>query len=432
MRFVLLLALVSLTAHADPRGRFERFCGRTDQGRTHRGLQCDSGAFFEAFGTNGAGTTTACSTTAPTGARGEALTFTRGSNGTCTKTATGGLATSGIADGDLVSLSSNVARVEYDSAGVLGLLVESSRTNVLLQYIALANAVYADVATPTLTGSQTDPKGGTNAVQIDDNDAAAFEGRSQTVTVSAGVAYTAHCYVKAGTLAKATISLDGTTASVTDLSATTWSIVEVTDASSSGVAIAFQVLNGSVASDTGTVKWGGCQVEAGTYRTSIIETAGAAVARSAETAYFNTALPASDTGSMAATLTATWTVSTSATSPLLIASSVVASPANNLIFLNSAATSGTDWRCVSANAAGAAFNTGVAARGTGPWRAYCAMTSGGTIAGAWGANAMAASAAQSGTFNAGAFLNLGQVGGANHSDGIVSRVCRNPSDTRCR
>lgn len=249
-------------------------------------LPTTSFAFFEAFPASGAGTSGVCSTTAPTGAKGETLTFTRGSNGTCTKTATGGLATTGIADGDLVVLSSNVARVEYDSAGVKGLLVEKAGTNVLLRFIEYANAAWADVGTPTLTGSQADPFGTTTAVQFEDDDGAAYEGRSQSVTVSAGAAYTAHCYVKAGTLAEARITLDGTAHTITGLSATTWSIIEVTDASSSGVSIAFQALNGDATGDTGTVIWGGCQVEAGSYRTSITPTTSAAVTRAADAPEF--------------------------------------------------------------------------------------------------------------------------------------------------
>jgi len=94
------------------------------------------------------------------------------------------------------------------------------------------------------------------------------------------------CFVKAGTLATARLSLDGTTADFTGLSSTTWTLATVVDASSSGVAIAAQALNGSTAAATGTVIWGGCQVEAGAFATSMVPTVAAAVARNVETAYF--------------------------------------------------------------------------------------------------------------------------------------------------
>ena len=72
-------------------------------------------------------------------------------------------------------------------------LVESLRAQVLFRFIDYANALWSDIGTPTLTGSQTSPFAGTyatSAVQFDDNDGAAYEGRAQTVTVSAGVAHT--------------------------------------------------------------------------------------------------------------------------------------------------------------------------------------------------------------------------------------------------
>ena len=82
---------------------------------------------------------------------------------------------------------------------------------IFLRFIDYANASWADVGTPTLTGGQTAPWSGTyasSAVQFDDNDAGAYEGRSQSVTVSAGAAYFMHCYVKAGTASDARILLE--------------------------------------------------------------------------------------------------------------------------------------------------------------------------------------------------------------------------------
>lgn len=243
-------------------------------------------AFFEAFNSRGMGTFGACSTTAPTGAKGETLTFSRASSAVCTKTASGGLAASGIADGDLVLLSSNVARVEYDSASKLKLLVEPAGTNLLLQYLALDNAAWSDVGTPILTTGQADPFGGTAAVKVDDDAAGAFEGRSQSITVSAGAAYFMHCYVKAGTSTKARISIDGTTQDISGLSASTWSIVEKGDASASGVSIPIQILVGNAVTDVGSVIWGGCDVKTGTSRTSIVPTGVATATRAADLPFF--------------------------------------------------------------------------------------------------------------------------------------------------
>jgi hypothetical protein len=302
MRGALLLVLLGwLPPSWVEGGRFDRINSRCEAGRSGRGLECstDSLAFFEFAAASGAGMGSACACTTPTGAKGEPLTFTRTGDATCSRR---GLATTGIANGDLVTCAANLPRVE-PSGGVLGLRVEGARTFSLLRFIDIANALWADVGTPTLTGGQASPWTGalsTSAVQMDDIDAAAQEGRSQTVTVTAAVAHTMHCYVKAGTLTSAAISLDGTVATITGLVTTSWSIVEVTDASSSGVAIAARILNGSTAAGTGTVIWGGCAVEAGSYRTSIMPTVASAVTRNAETTSLtSTVLPL--TGSVAVT-----------------------------------------------------------------------------------------------------------------------------------
>jgi hypothetical protein len=426
MRALFLLALVSLTAHADDSpGRFARFCDRTAQGRTTRGLQCDDLAFFEAFPASGAGTTTACSTTAPTGAKGETLTFTRASPATCTPD---GLATSGIATGSLVELTNNVARVERDANLVLGLRVESSRTNSLFRFIDFANALWADVGTPTLTGSQTSPFSGTyanSAVLFDDNDGAAFEGRSQTVTVTAAAAYTMHCYVRADTATTARIVLDGTAATITGLSSTTWSIIEVTDASSSGVAIVAEVDVGNVASVTGTVTFGGCQVEAGSYRTSIIPTVAATVTRSAETATF----PGS-----------TWPVS-----PVSFASSVVTPWSGTATAADMFAGN------VGSNSGWAFGWTGGTLRSQPCTGGVCGtldVSQGPTalVASRWavsysGADTSiykdavliagpAARTAPNSPWNTNTAIASGTSWG--HLNGIISRICVDPSPTRCR
>lgn len=242
-------------------------------------------AYFELAPPGGAGMTAPCASSNPSGAKGEAMSFTRTGVATCSTTSNGIFATSGIANGALVEVPTDVIRVETDSTGAREVLMEQSKQNALPRFIDYGNAAWADVGTPTLTGGQTSPWTGTyatSAVQFDDNDAAGFEGRSQAITVSAGAAYFMHCLVKGGSLAEARITLDGTAATITGLSSSTWSIISVADVSSSGVAITAQVMNGDATGDTGTVIWGGCQVESGTYRTSMIPTAGTAVTRNAD------------------------------------------------------------------------------------------------------------------------------------------------------
>lgn len=434
MRRLVVIAMV-MAVGADAR---DRRCRNTRAGERLEDA-CAGYAFFEAFPNSGAGTFGVCGTTAPTGAKGETLTFTRGSNGTCTKTATGGLATTGIANGDLVVLSNNQPRVEYDSQGVLGLLVESSRQNVLVRYIEYANAAWADVGTPTLTGSQTDPFGTTTAVQFDDNDGAAYEGRSQSVTVSAGAAYTAHCYVKAGTLAEARITLDGTANTITGLSATTWSVIEVTDASSSGVSIAFQALNGDATGDTGTVIWGGCQVEAGSYRTSIIPTTSAAVTRSEEAADF--ALTFSPTvgmcsaSSMNVPTTSVWAAGSGTMSPIITKGAAGAALDGTLYFWPFSTAVGGALANDTAgviSAGQASYQPGVAATTQGR---YFVRHPGGASNWTICTNASCTTSGVSSTWGTPSFTRVkvdrATAAAANAVAHIISRVQIDPDSTRC-
>lgn len=121
----------------------------------------------------GAGMKNACDCTAITGTRGEVLTMTRASTATCTKTQAssgGGLTLTGIANGDLVTCSSNQPRVEWASNGVRGLLTEYSATNSALWSQAINTAPWVDEigtggTAPTLSGADaaTDPYGNLTA-----------------------------------------------------------------------------------------------------------------------------------------------------------------------------------------------------------------------------------------------------------------------------
>lgn len=209
---------------------------------------------------------------APTGARGEALSETRASVQFCESS-----------DGTGTLLPNNrlcVARGGTTAA-------QGSFVQSLLRTEELDNASWADVATPTVTANSIVGAGGTlTADTIDDNNAAAFEGRSQSVTVTAAAAYTMSCYAKAGTLAKMRLSLDGTTGDTTTLSSSSWTRVSVTDVSTSGVSVSAQVLAGTATTDTGTIYVWGCNVTPGSSLRPYIPATSAAVTTAAEVPYF--------------------------------------------------------------------------------------------------------------------------------------------------
>lgn len=261
-------------------------------GNTGRlGPSFSSYAFFELAPTSGAGMGSACSCANITGAKGEPISWLRTGNATCSKK---GLSTTALADGDLVECGTDLPRVEPDNS-VLGVEADTGATNVLLRFIETNNALWTSVGTPTgPTTSLASPWSGTYAnaaVSWGDDDALAQEGRSQTISVSAATAYTMSCWLKAGTAVDATISLDGTTASVTGLSSSSWRLLSVTDASTSGVAVAATILIGDAVADTGTIIFGGCQVELAGIATPMIPTVAAVASRNEEGGSVAVSLP---------------------------------------------------------------------------------------------------------------------------------------------
>lgn len=208
---------------------------------------------------------------APTGAKGEALTLTRASVQFCE---------SSDGTGSLVP-ANRLCVTRGGTTAAQGSFVQST-----LRTEELDNASWADVGTPTVTANSIVSAGGTlTADTINDNDAAAFEGRSQSVTVTAAAAYTMSCYAKAGTLAKIRLSLDGTTGDTTSLSSSSWTRVSVTDASTSGVSVSAQVLAGTATTDTGTTYVWGCNLTPGSSLRPYIPATSAAVTTAAEVPY---------------------------------------------------------------------------------------------------------------------------------------------------
>jgi len=277
-----LAAFIAASSESEQCSRSGERCRSAARGKPIGGSS--SGPIISFAPSAGTGISAVCACTNVTDSRGNALTVFRSSPAVCNKK---GLATTGIEAADLIACSNNLPRIEPHNDGVLGIRVEGTALNRLTRFIEICDTNWANVATPALTGqtvdgtacatttAQVSPFTGTfanAAVLMDDNNASAYEGRSQSVTVTSGVANTMSCWVKGGTLTAARISLDGTAQNITGLSTTTWSLVTVTDASSSGTSISAQVLAGSVVGDTGTVLWGGCQVESGEVVTSMVAT----------------------------------------------------------------------------------------------------------------------------------------------------------------
>lgn len=119
------------------------------------------GALFEFAPASGAGMGTVCAGTIPTSAGGLAGTFTRASDAWCSKQ---GLASTGIANGDLVALTTNQPRIE-PSGGVLGFRSEQTRVNTPLWSQQFDNAtwnkLFSGVAAPVVTANAATAPDGT-------------------------------------------------------------------------------------------------------------------------------------------------------------------------------------------------------------------------------------------------------------------------------
>jgi hypothetical protein len=268
-----------------------------------------TGAFFEFAPASGAGMGAACACTAPTGAKGEALTFTRASTAMCTATASGGLATTGIANGDLVLCTTNAPRVEYDSAGTKGLLVEGARTNSVLRSQELNDAQWTTVGTAmTVTANAgTAPDGTLTAerLQIPATSGSGLSLRAQTGLTSG--AHTASCYVKGygGTSGALDIYQSGASFScgACTYSGSTWTRCSLSaGASVTTLHIGNDSLDCGASRSAQDVLIWGCQSEVGPYATSYIPTTSGTAARQVETGLVYSSISLPSSWSMAASV----------------------------------------------------------------------------------------------------------------------------------
>ena len=403
-------------------------------------------AFFEFAPSGGAGMGAPCACTTPTGAKGEALTFTRASNGTCTKTTTGGLTTTGIANGDLVVCSSNQPRVEYDSQGVLGLLVESAGTNSVLRSQEVDNAAWTkeqDAAprTPTVTADQAvAPDGTTTAdrVQIPATGTTGqFSDWYQTWNTGAlGDGLACSIYVK-GVSASDTMDVCGFDGAVWGCTPCTyvtgsWTRCSYVDSAGSGTLARYcqfganRPHNGDLARNALDIYvWGMDGKAPASYVTSYIPTVAAAVTRSAESA----------TASVAMTITAgnysqAVTVQSPAGSGTFVPFIAYTDASNYVALFQSGSTWNADLRQAGVGVVATNASSGMAS----PTR-LVGYNDGTTELGLLNGVAFSTPAAGTKTVSVTTEALGLNVGGTGQVDGIVNRLCMEPIDpggTRCR
>lgn len=445
----MFLAIALLLAQADDFVRVDRD-DRVERAHGRRStVAIESFQFFEFAPASGTGMGTACACTNPTGAKGETLTFTRASSATCTATATGGLATTGIANGDLVTCSTNQARVEYDAAGVKGLLVEGARTNSVVRSDEMDNASWSNVASGssiTVTANAaTSPFGTLTAERYQFG---ATTGAQYSLALQAGAcpasASVASVFIKGNGTSGVTdicTAVGTTTCGVCNFVADSWTRCALT-VSSFGTQINIGnagVFTGGVSRSAADVFLSGVQCEAGTFVSSYIPTTSAAVTRATEaTGWFDlgASAPAANLFSSAATVTHSWlyNVGNGLGYPgVLSASPAAANDASGKGWLMySPGSGGTSARCWGGNDAAGVTTTGTVSTLASSQRMWCSANS--ALNGAYGANTMSASAAQSGTFSPARYLSIGvfAAGVGEPWWGIISKACVSPDPAACR
>jgi hypothetical protein len=306
MRAALLLTLIASAALAQPRV-FDRACDFSSRRSSRGGVACGrSTPTFQFAPSNGAGMGTVCSGAAITGSKGEAIAFTRAGPRSCMK----GSETTGIANGDLVILSSNQPAVQPggDGTGSLGLSRWEPRTNSVCYSQDLTHAPWTSFGdfTPTVTGNfAVAPDLTTTATRIQFAATSAAQRTMRYIdNTTTGVVPcpvgidSASCFFKgngtSGTLdMQVADGANGWTGRIGGCSfnSSTWTrcLMEAFQVSNTGGGVLFAVgnlssTNGGTARAANDVLVWGCQCELGITASPYIPTTSAAVTRAAETA----------------------------------------------------------------------------------------------------------------------------------------------------
>ena len=435
MKFALALVLCASAALADDEpGRFQRICNRTTTGRTNRGLPCDGYAAFEFAPASGAGMGTVCAGTIPTDVRGNIPTFTRASQATCLKSNS---LVSGIAPGDMVTLSNNQPRIVYGLVAanfIPGFLAERPTTQDCLQTEVFENAAWTSTATVTVNGApiNTPLNTGTGDL-LTDASAVALQGSCQTISTTSATTHAVSVFVVGGTQTAAQITMTGTgsatgdcTASLTGLSTTTWTRIQcVSPAAYAGTLTAVTVcINvGSVVADTGTLGvWGFNHESSKDFASSYISATTVAVTRAVDSSLLFSVMPpgALSAGSVAMTFIPGWTKIPAFTH--LVSHLVFDANGQPLETPN-----GTDIRMfdgVTEPSRATTYTAGAATRLYSFWQGASMTVSdtAGTTSGAFDGTMGATNQIEIGSRNA----------GASPVDGVVKLVCVDPDPGRCR
>ncbi len=266
-----------------------------------------AGPLFQFAPPSGQGMGAVCACTTPSGSKGEALTFTRASSGTCLKGGT----TTGIANGDMVTCTTDQPRVMPggDGTGSLGLLVEETRTNSTLRSQEITNAAWGTqaaggAALPTLTAdSVVAPDGTTTAdrVQVPATSVTQVSNVYQTGGCPSGAA-TFSLFVKGHGSTSGTLDFtflgSATPTSACSYNGTTWTRCVLAKSSADTIPTfgSNKLYGGSSAGAAADVDVWGAQCEAGAFATSYIATTSAGVARAGELADVALTFGASTTG----------------------------------------------------------------------------------------------------------------------------------------
>lgn len=419
MRLFLVFALSCSAALGAGRST-DRACEVMSRRSDRGSVACGGLALFEFAPASGVGMGAACACSTPTGAKGEALTFSRASTGYCTKSNE----LTGIQNGDLVECASGQPRVMPggDGTGGVGLSIWEARTNTAIRSQEFDNAVWVPSqsggpALPVVTANAaTAPDGTLTAEQLD---LPAVSGATQYSILIGGTQCPASAAASAGLYAKLKTGTTGTieiyTAAphfVCNINSTTWT--RCRNENFTAGSVMYIGYGGSGTSPGGPAEsvyiWqADCQ--AGTTLSPPIKTAGTSATRVAESATVVWP-PVATIGSTAATI--------------IGAGGIIEATGSGARPLNGAIPGSLSSFDSTANAGPVAISRiATQARGFASWAASVLTV---------GVGLTTATAAFDGSMGAnGEAMALGGTTGASGLlNGVIKQVCVDSSPTRCR